>query len=91
MRSLFRINDVIQFNENHKWCGSFGIVQEIKQFSDDFRYLIGVPIPEQGTAYIFSMESNAEIEFVGKAVFVVAKEENDEEGHDDYDKKEEEL
>ena len=87
MSSLFRINDVVQFNENHKWCGSFGIIENIKECSnDDYRYLIGVPIPENGTAYIFSMESDAEVEFIGKALFVVSEEEDIEE----YDEEEEE-
>ena len=25
-----RIGDVVQFNENHKWCGCLGIVREVK-------------------------------------------------------------
>ena len=64
----FKINDVVQFTENHKWCGSLGIINEIKQCGDDVKYMIGVPIPEQGTAYIFSMESENDFEYVGKAV-----------------------
>ena len=40
---------VVQFNENHKWCGCFGFVNEIK----GDRIMVGVPIPQNGTAYIF--------------------------------------
>lgn len=24
------IDDVVQFNENHKWCGALGIITEVK-------------------------------------------------------------
>ena len=67
---MFQKNDVVQFTENHKWCGCLGIIDEIKQCGDDVRYMIGVPIPQQGTAFIFSMESVNEFEYIGKAVLV---------------------
>lgn len=62
------VNDVVQFTENHKWCGCLGIITEDKRAGDVRRYMIGVPIPQQGTAYIFDDGSN--IEYVGKAIFV---------------------
>lgn len=65
------IGDVIQFNENHKWCGSLGIITEIKQCGEDIRYQIGVPMPMQGTAFIFVMESENAIEYIGKAVMTL--------------------
>ena len=65
---MLAINDVVQFNENHKWCGCIGIVTEIKDCGNDTRYMIGVPIPQQGTAFIFSMDSANELEYIGKAV-----------------------
>ena len=64
--------DVIQFNEKHKWCGCLGMIIEVKNYADDIRYMIGVPIPEKGTAYIFSMKSANEIEIIGRAVLVEA-------------------
>lgn len=39
------VNDVVQFNERHKWRGSLGIISEDKGFEHPRRYLIGVPIP----------------------------------------------
>lgn len=60
-------NDVVQFNENHKWCGCLGIVEEVNK-SD---YLVGVPVPQRGTAYIFA--DPGEIEYIGKAVMVSSK------------------
>lgn len=69
------INDVIQFTENHKWCGCFGIITEIKPCGEDTRYMVGVPMPQQGTAYIFSMESKHEFEYIGKAVMVAKDDE----------------
>ena len=62
--------DVVQFNENHKWCGCLGIIEEIKKTVDGFRYMVGVPCPQQGTAYIFVMENENAIEFIGKARLV---------------------
>ena len=41
--------DVVQFNEKHKWCGCIGIITEVKQS----RIMVGVPVPEQGTAWVF--------------------------------------
>lgn len=48
---------VVQFNENHKWCGAFGFISEI---TND-RVMIGVPVPLQGTAYIFCEEKDYDI------------------------------
>lgn len=64
------INDVVQFNEDHKWCGSLGIITEAKICGKDIRYQIGVPMPQQGTAYIFVMQSENAIEYIGKANLV---------------------
>lgn len=76
-------DDVIQFNENHKWCGCLGIIREVKtcqvretiEPSDtikvDIRYMVGVPIPQQGTAFIYVMESENALEKIGKAVLTM--------------------
>lgn len=63
-------NDVVQFNENHKWTGCLGIINKVKICGEDVKYMVGVPIPEQGTAYIFVMESEKAIERIGEAVLV---------------------
>lgn len=65
------IGDVVQFNENHKWTGSLGIITEIKKCGEDIRYMVGVPAPMQGTAFIFVMESENAIEYIGRAEFVL--------------------
>ena len=67
-------NDVVQFNENHKWVGSLGIIMEVKECGNDIRYMVGVPEPMQGTAFIFVMESENAIEYIGKAVMVLREE-----------------
>ena len=67
----FRINDVVQFTEDHKWVACFGVVSDVKDCGGDYRYLIGVPVPMQGIAYIFSMESNDEFEYVGRTILGV--------------------
>ena len=68
--------DVVQFNENHKWIGSLGIITEVKDCGNDIRYMVGVPAPMQGTAFIFIMESENAIEYIGKAVLTLKDEEN---------------
>ena len=67
--------DVVQFNERHEWCGSLGIITEVKICGDDIRYMVGVPAPMQGTAYIFVMGSENAIEYIGEAILVVKEEE----------------
>lgn len=67
-----RVNDVIQFNENHKWRGSLGIITEIKDCKENgIRYMVGVPIPQQGTAFIYVMENENAIEYIGKAIMIL--------------------
>ena len=68
--SNFHKNDVVQFNENHKWCGCIGIISEVKECNDDIRYMVGIPIPEKGTAFIFVMEKENTIEYIGQAVLI---------------------
>ena len=76
------INDVVQFNENHKWRGCLGIIREIKTCRNetlewDSRYMVGVPIPQKGTAFIFVMESENAIEKIGQAKLTLKEEDND--------------
>lgn len=61
---MIQEGDVIQFNETHKWTGILGIVEEINRE----RILVGVPVPEEGTAYIHCKKEN--IEQVGEAIFI---------------------
>lgn len=70
--------DVVQFNENHKWIGSLGIITEVKDCGNDIRYMVGVPAPMQGTAFIFVMKSENAIEYIGKAVLTLKDDEDDE-------------
>ena len=61
-------NEVVQFNEKHKWCGCLGIVEEVKKN----RIMVGVPVPEKGTAYIFARPE--ELEHIGVAAMVLKEE-----------------
>ena len=67
-------HDVVQFNENHKWCGAFAFVEEVKVLKDNTRYMLGVPMLEHdgvgGTAYIYSMESDNEFDYIGHAALM---------------------
>lgn len=75
--SKIRKNDVVQFTENHRWCGCLGIVSEVRESLTSRRYMIGIPIPNNEgkaqTAYIFDDGSN--IEHIGAAVLSFADEE----------------
>lgn len=69
-------DDVVQFNENHKWRGSLGIITEVKDCGENgIRYMVGLPIPQQGTAFIFVMDNENAIEYVGKAILTIKEEE----------------
>lgn len=68
--------DVVQFNENHKWIGSLGIITKVKDCGNDIRYMVGVPAPMQGTAFIFVMESENAIEYIGEAILTLKDEED---------------
>lgn len=56
--------DVVQFNENHQWCGAIGYVNEIS----DVKIMVGVIAPKQGTAYVYATEKD--LEYIGKMVLV---------------------
>ena len=58
--------DVVQFNENHKWCGCIGFINEISASAS--KIMVGVQIPMKGIAYIFAKESD--LERIGKMVLV---------------------
>ena len=75
----FKKGDAVQFTETHKWCGCLGIIDEIKDCIDFKRYMIGVPVPEGGTAYIFVSDIN-DIEYIGKAVLLPCDEMEEEYG-----------
>ena len=75
---MIKKNDVVQFTENHKWVGCFGYVTRTDRYGNgSMRYMIGVPIPMKGTAYIF--DDGSGIEKVGTAVLVPAEDEKGEE------------
>lgn len=71
-----KIGSVVQFNESHKWQGSLGIITEVKNCGDDTRYMVGVPSSMQGTAFIFVMESENAIEYIGEAILTLKDEED---------------
>lgn len=64
---MYRVGDVVQFIEGHKWCGCLGIIAEVRNV-DSRRYMIGVPIPDSGTAYIY--DDGSSIERIGEAVLI---------------------
>lgn len=76
----YELNDVVQFVEKHKWCGTLGFVHEVKpvktENGEDVRYMIGCTIPDNqskcNTAYIFSMESEKEFEHLEDGKIVLA-------------------
>lgn len=77
---MFGKGMVVQFVEKHKWAGCLGIITEVKESYNgaDIRYMIAVPIPQQGTAYIFSMESDEEFELITGFAKLVPKGVDDE-------------
>ena len=60
------IGQVVQFTENHKWCGALGFVSSVKKCGDDYRFMVACTMPNNQTAcdtvYIYSMLSKNEFE-----------------------------
>lgn len=72
-----KIGDVVKFNENHKWCGCLEIIREVKDCKENgVRYMVGVPVPMKGTDFIFVMDNEEALEYIGKAVLVLKDEED---------------
>lgn len=74
-----KVGDVVQFNENHKWVGCLGIITELKEIHNqdlqsegvnDIRFMVAVPLLQEGTAYIYVMASEFAIELIGEARLV---------------------
>lgn len=69
-----KLGDVVIFRENHKWVGSIGFINEIK----NERIMVGVPSPMQGIAYIFCKKEELENTGYTYPYEVCSKEEEDE-------------
>ena len=75
---------VVQFNENHKWRGRLGFIEEAEKCGEDYRFMICCTCPNNKThcdsVYIFSMASKNEFEPLtnGQCVLMPPKEEEDE-------------
>lgn len=89
MVQMFEVGDVVQFTENHDWCGCLGIVEEVQPTAKagcmhtDYKYMVGVPVPHCGTAYIYTKQSDGDISYIGHAVMMPGDDEaEDEEGKD---------
>lgn len=76
---MIKLNDVVQFNEKHEWRGCLGIVTEVKPCRDDVRYMVEVLVPEQGATFMYVMKSENVIEYIGKALLIPPKEEDENE------------
>lgn len=85
-----KVGTVVQFNENHKWCGSFGYIDRIDEVLGDFftdtgeqqkyiRYQVAVPIPEKGTAFIFVMSTENALDIIGETDLMLRVSDDDDE------------
>lgn len=75
-----REGDAVQFNETHKWAGCMGFVAETKELSSGTRYMVGIPVPNNGeepcgTAYIFA--KRGEFERIGRAALIAGMEDEE--------------
>ena len=69
VENKFELNEAVQFNENHKWCGVIGFITEITPLENDVKYMVAIPkVPndsEIGTSptfFIFVNKSENAIE-----------------------------
>ena len=64
--------EVIQFNEGHKWCGSFRYIHRVRKGGS---YLIALPLPEQRTAFIIA--EREEFDIVGVTDLILRDDDDD--------------
>lgn len=69
--------EVIQFNENHKWCATFGYIHRVRKGGT---YLIAIPSPEKGTAFIIA--EREEFDIVGTTDLILKEDDDDENDND---------
>lgn len=69
--SHFEAGDVVQFLEEHAWCGCLGIVDR----AGDTYVQVAVPIPNKGTAYIRTDPND--LGLIGQAILTEDAEEDD--------------
>lgn len=63
--------DVVQFNENHKWCGSLGIITKVKDCKQfGIKYQVVIDVPQEGAIYTYVMSTENAIERIGQAKLV---------------------
>lgn len=65
-----KIGSVVQFNENHKWCGCIGMIEEIKKIETGIRFMVGIPVPDSGTIFTFVMDYENAFDYIGEAKLV---------------------
>ena len=63
IEELMHIGDFLRESRRAKDYGQ-------SEGKNDIRYMVGIPIPKQGTAYIYVLQSEFVIELIGKAILV---------------------
>lgn len=70
---MIDVGSIVQFNDKHKWQGCLGVVEEVKDYAENptrIRYMVGVPCPQQGVAYIFVWNYENAIEYIGNSIYM---------------------
>lgn len=63
---MFKVNEIVQFCQGHKWCPCIGVVCMAEMKGDGPRYLVGVPMPSAETdggtmtTFIFARDKDIE-------------------------------
>lgn len=63
--------DVVQFAENHKYCGNLGIIYEITELPNDTVYKVGVSTLKQKIKYIDVLKSEDALKRIGESYLYV--------------------
>lgn len=66
----YKPGEVVQFIEEHKWAGCFGVINEVTEYNGATRYLIAIPTPS-GVIFVYSNAADHEFEYVGKALLTI--------------------
>lgn len=64
---LNNLKKEFKVGEEVKWCGCFGYIHEIKDCKENgIRYMVAIPTPQRGTAFIFVMDNENALDLIGE-------------------------
>lgn len=63
------VNDVVQFNKNHRLSGCLGVIRNVKKIKNDIRYMVELSSFKQPRIFLLIMKNENVIEKIGKSKY----------------------